>query len=167
MMTKRMLGCSLMGLLALVGVAQARQAGTFPKSMLIQSTPEGKTVKTGGLLRVDREGVRFEAGDGRVRYETGWASVTKRIYERTKKPRCTAGLLLAWPLLFTKEKQNDFTFESKGSFAFVKVRKSRFRAAVFALEAASGRGAAGGDRLRSTKGETRWINPTPTSRSMN
>ena len=140
MMTKRRLGCGLMGLLALVGVAQARQAGTFPKSMLIQGTPEGKTVKTRGLLLVDQQGVRFEAGGGRMRCGTGWASVTKRICERTKKPRYSAGLLLAWPLLFTKEKQHDLTFGSEGWFAFVKVRKSRFRAAVFAVEAAAGRG---------------------------
>ena len=139
MMTKRMLGCSLMGLLALVGVAQAQQASTFPKSMLIQSTPEGKTVKTRGLLRVDQEGVRFEANDGKMLYEAGYPSITKLIYERTKKPRYSAGLLLAWPLLFTKEKQHYLTFESKGSFAFVKMHKSQFRAAVATLEAASGR----------------------------
>ena len=92
-----------------------------------------------GLLRVDQDGVRFEANDGKILYEAGYPSITKLICERTKKPRYSAGLLLAWPLLFTKEKQHDLTFGSKGSFAFVKMRKSRFRAAVATLEAASGR----------------------------
>ena len=72
-------------------------------------------------------------------YEAGYPSLTKLIYERTKKPRYSAGLLLAWPLLFTKEKQHYLTFESKGSYAFVKMHKSQFRAAVATLEATSGR----------------------------
>ena len=37
--------------------------------MLIQSTPEGKTVKTRGMLRVDQDGVRFEANDGDMLYQ--------------------------------------------------------------------------------------------------
>ena len=136
-MTRRMLG--LAGVVLLAGVAGAQEVNTFPKSMLIQSTPEGKSVKTKGLLRVDREGVRFEAGDGRRLYEAGYAAITKLIYERTKKPRYSAGLLLAWPLLFTKEKQHYLTFESEGSYAFVKMHKSQYRAAILTLEANSGR----------------------------
>ena len=139
MMTKIMLGFGLMGVLVSVGVAQAQQASSFPKSMLIQSTTEGKTVKTRGLLQVDQEGVRFETNDGDMLYEAAYPSITKLVYERTKKPRYSAGLLLAWPLLFTKEKQHYLTFESKGSYAFVKMHKSQFRAAVAALEANSGR----------------------------
>lgn len=139
MRTRRMLGLGLMGVLLPAGVGRAQDARMFPRSLLIQSTPEGETVKTKGLLRVDEEGVRFEAEDGRKMYEAAWASVTKLIYERTKKPRYTAGLLLAWPLLFTKEKQHYFTFESEGSFAFVKVHKKQFRAALFAIEGVSGR----------------------------
>ena len=79
MMTKSMLGCSLMGVLVLVGVAQAQQASTFPKSMLIQSTPEGKTVKTRGMLQVDQDGVRFEANDDDMLYEADYPSITKLI----------------------------------------------------------------------------------------
>lgn len=139
MITKSNLGCSLVGFLVLVCVAQAQQVSTFPKSMLIQSTPEGKTVKTRGMLRVEQDGVRFEANDGKMLYEADYPSITKLIYERTKKPRYSAGLLLAWPLLFTKEKQHYLTFESKGSYAFIKMHKSQFRAAVASLEATSGR----------------------------
>ena len=139
MITKIMLGFGLIGVLVSVGAAQAQQAISFPKSMLIQSTPEGNTVKNRGVLRVGQDGVRLEANNGATLYEADYPSIMKLIYERTKKPRYSAGLLLAWPLLFTKEKQHYLTFESRGSYAFIKMHKSQFRGAVAALEANSGR----------------------------
>lgn len=41
--------------------------------------------------------------------------------------------------LFTKEKQHYLTFESKGSFAFIKMHKSQYRLAVATLKVSSGR----------------------------
>ena len=80
----------------------------------------------------------FRAKKGGTVFEAAYSDVTKLIYERTKKPRYSVGRLLAWPLLFTKEKQHYFTIESKGNFAFVKVHKSDFRWVLAALEDASG-----------------------------
>ena len=91
MMTKRRLGCSLVGLLALVGVAQARQAGTFTESMLVQGTPEGKTVKTS--LHVSPRGeakwVRGPSGRGASRLAR--AGVLEQYVEHGKQAQRSPG----------------------------------------------------------------------------
>ena len=70
--------------------------------MLIRNNEEGKTEKLKGLLRVTSDGISFEAKkDGRI-FEATYGDISKLIYERTKKPRYSTGLLLARPLLFTK-----------------------------------------------------------------
>lgn len=126
-------------LLLSVPLSAQTAAPAFDKSMLITNDDEGKTEKVDGILRIESDRIVFDGKkDGKV-FEAAYADVTKLIYERTKKPRYSAGLLLAWPLLFTKEKQHYLTVESKGAYAFIKLHKGRYRAAIAALESASGK----------------------------
>jgi hypothetical protein len=118
-------------------LAQAESA--FAKSMLTRTDSEGKTEKVDGILRITSDSIRFDAKQGGEIFNAPFGKVTKLVYERTKKPRYSAGLLLAWPLLFTKEKQHYLTVEASGSFAFIKLQKDHYRAAIAAVESASGR----------------------------
>ena len=124
--------------LLLTGSMPAQENMTFPKSMLFHASPRGKTIKTPGSLRVGREGILFISSKGITHYEADYSSINKIFYERTKKPRYAAGLLLAWPLLFTKEKQHYLTFQSEGSHALIKMHKSQFQIAITTLESTSG-----------------------------
>ena len=115
-------------------------AAAFDKSMLITtSDTTGKTEKINGILRVERDKIEFDSKKGGTVFSSPFADVTKLVYERTKKPRYSAGLLLAWPLLFTKEKQHYLTVEAEGKFAFVKLHKKHFRSAIAAVESSSGK----------------------------
>lgn len=122
----------------LAPLALAQQTAAFGKSMLVRNNEDGKTEKIKGLLRVTPDGITFEGKKRGQVFEATYSDISKLIYERTKKPRYSAGLLLAWPLLFTKEKQHYLTVEADGSFAFVKMHKSEFRPAIAAIESSSG-----------------------------
>jgi hypothetical protein len=68
--------------------------------------------------------------------------ITKITYERASKPRYAAGLLLAWPLLFTKSKKHFLTIQykegEKGEFALLRLDKNNYQAILAAVEAATG-----------------------------
>lgn len=68
--------------------------------------------------------------------------ITKIIYERASKPRYAAGLLLAWPLLFTKSKKHFLTIQykegEKGEFALLRLDKNNYQTILAAAEAATG-----------------------------
>jgi len=71
-------------------------------------------------------------------------SVTSALYERTSKPRYAAGLLLAWPLLFTKSKKHYLTFQYKtetgeGKYALFHLDKGNYQRILAATEAALGK----------------------------
>lgn len=70
------------------------------------------------------------------------ADVTHVVYERASKPRYAVGLLLAWPLLFTKSKQHFLTFQYKNGaenqYAVFKLGKGNYREILAATEAATG-----------------------------
>lgn len=70
------------------------------------------------------------------------AQLTKIIYERASKPRYAAGLLLAWPLLFTKSKKHFLTIQykegEKGEFALLRLDKNNYQTILAAAEAATG-----------------------------
>ena len=71
-------------------------------------------------------------------------SITSALYERTSKPRYAAGLLLAWPLLFTKTKSHFLTIQYKsetgeGKFAMFHLDKSNYREILAAAEATIGK----------------------------
>lgn len=121
-----------------VAPLSAQTTPAFDKSMLLTNDDNGKTLKVNGVLRVESDKIVFVGKKRGAMFEAPFSEVTKLVYERTKKPRYSTGLLLAWPLLFTKEKQHYITIESKGEYAFIKLHKGRFRAAIAALESATG-----------------------------
>ena len=125
-------------LLLSIAIAGSAASSAFDKSMLIMSTDDGKTEKVNGVLRIDENQIEFDTKKGDTIFTADFEDVSKLIYERTKKPRYSAGLLLAWPLLFTKEKQHYITVQAEGKYAFIKVHKGRYRAVIAALESSSG-----------------------------
>jgi len=129
----------LVGFSASVTSAAGQSRAAFGKSKLIRSDSQGDTLKVKGVLRVGPERVWFEGKkETQPSFEASYDDITNLVYERTKKPRYSAGLLLAWPLLFTKEKEHYLTIEANGAFAFIKLHKSKYRAAIAAIQSASG-----------------------------
>ena len=75
--------------------------------------------------------------------QIAFGSIKSIRYERTARPNYAAGLLVAWPLLFTKTKQHFVTIHyvdgsGTGQFVVVRLDKSNVRGALDALEADSG-----------------------------
>lgn len=69
--------------------------------------------------------------------------VTNVLYERDSKPRYAAGLLIAWPLLFTKSKKHFLTIQYKtasgqGEYAVFHLDKGNYKEILAAVEAATG-----------------------------
>lgn len=69
--------------------------------------------------------------------------VTGLLYERTSRPRYVSGLLLAWPLLFTKGKKHFLTIqyknaEGQGAFTLLRLDKSNYQQILASVEAAIG-----------------------------
>jgi hypothetical protein len=97
-----------------------------------------------GTLSSDtkRREVRFDA-DGGTPFRIPMDTIKSIYYERSGKPRYAAGLLIAWPLLFTKSKQHYLTIQytdasGEGKFQIVQLDKSNFRPALETLEADTG-----------------------------
>jgi len=72
------------------------------------------------------------------------ASITNALYERTSRPRYVSGLLLAWPLLFTKGKKHFLTIQYKGEsgegkYAIFHLDKGNYREILAATEATTGK----------------------------
>jgi len=71
-------------------------------------------------------------------------NVKSIVYERTARPRYAEGLLIAWPLLFTKSKSHYVTIQynddKEGSqYAIIRLDKSNYRDALASLEAQTGK----------------------------
>jgi hypothetical protein len=93
---------------ALVGVSSAAQ--TFKEvGYLYKSEGKDKGHLVDGALVLDNSRVAFQSKTTAL--DIPIASITNIGYERASKPRYAAGLLFAWPLLFTKSKQHYLTFQ--------------------------------------------------------
>jgi hypothetical protein len=93
------------------------------------------TVK--GKLAVDGEGLRFDGGKSAT-LVIQRAAIKNLLYERASKPRYAAGILLAWPLLFTKSKAHWLTVQQEGGYAMFRLDKGNCRQVLAAVEAATG-----------------------------
>ena len=79
-----------------------------------------------------------------LNFELSADSVTDMLYERTSKPRYAAALLVAWPLIFTKEKKHYLTIQYKdsagvGRYAIFHSDKGNFQQILAATEALTGK----------------------------
>ena len=88
--------------------------------------------RTGGSLVVAPDRLTFN------NLQIPAAQVSNIVYERASRPRYAAGLLLAWPLLFTKSKQHFLTVQH-GDYSVFKLDKNDYRQVLAAVEAATGR----------------------------
>ncbi|MCC6368180.1 MAG: hypothetical protein IT165_32040 [Bryobacterales bacterium] len=72
------------------------------------------------------------------------AAIKNVVYERAAKPRYAAGLLLAWPLLFTKSKSHFLTVQytdekGVGQYVVFRLSKGNYREVLAAAEAFTGK----------------------------
>jgi hypothetical protein len=137
-------------LLILCGSATI-QAQTFKNvDYLYRATEEAKPKHVFGVLNIDsaRKTVTFISNrkvhkEPTVKFDVAGNTVTSAVYERAARPRYGAGLLLAWPLLFTKEKKHFLTLQYKtdsgdGKYAIFQLDKKNYREALAAIEATFG-----------------------------
>lgn len=135
------------GLLMLLFVLQASSAmasGRFAKAKLLVPKNEEKMQEVDGTLVSDSgaKKIFFEMGN-RSAMELPYGQIKSILYEKAAKPRYAAGLLLAWPLLFTKSKKHYVTFQyvdasGQGKFEIVRLDKKNFTLALATLEADTG-----------------------------
>ncbi len=139
----RIAGVCLVLLLASQAFAQEfAKAEYFRKAAPGQK--KGEPVK--GTLHVDATAkeLRFVSGNGTIEFAVKHEKIKSILYERTAKPRYAAGLLIAWPLLFTKSKSHYVTVqydteEGNPEYAIIKLDKSNYRDALAAVEAQTGK----------------------------
>lgn len=141
--TRRALAASLALVLAVLPTVLLAD-GRFSKARLLVPQDNGKAQEVEGTFISDAKAkqVRFESG-GRVTFEVPFDRLKSLLYEKAAKPRYGAGLLLAWPLLFTKSKKHFVTIQytdasGQGKFEIVRLDKSNFAMALATLEADTG-----------------------------
>lgn len=93
--------------------------------------------------------LEFDSGSREVRFTStvslriGYDSVKKLLYERTATPRYAAGILIGWPLLFTKSKKHFLTIyfsdeQGNSRHALLRLHKDNFRHVLAESESALG-----------------------------
>ncbi|MHB1022454.1 MAG: hypothetical protein ACYC46_03935 [Acidobacteriaceae bacterium] len=86
----------------------------YRKLPVTKQADEAKTQKIEGDIVVDTQtkALIFQSKK-QTDLTIPFTEIEHIVYERTSKPHYTAGLLVAWPLLFTKEKQHFLTVNYK------------------------------------------------------
>jgi hypothetical protein len=84
----------------------------------------------------------FDA-NGSLPFQIAFDKIRSLSYERASKPRYAAGLLIAWPLLFTKSKQHYLTVQytdgvGGGKFHILRLDKNNAQTALNTIEADTG-----------------------------
>lgn len=117
--------------------------GHFNKVRYLVAT-EDKPKEIEGELVSDTQTheVRFEVGS-RPMFSVNFDMIKAIHYEKASKPRYGMGLILAWPLLFTKSKKHYLTIQyidksGKGKYETLRLDKNNFRSVLETLEADSG-----------------------------
>ncbi len=119
----------------------------FEKAQFFAKAAPGqkKSDPVKGVFRFDSaaQELQFRNERGEMIFAVKKASIKNLTYERAAKPRYAAGLLVAWPLLFTKSKSHFLTVqyddEHGAQYAIVKLDKSNFRDALASIEAQTGK----------------------------
>jgi len=134
----------MMRAVALIAFSAVLQAETF-KDVEYMYKPAGKVKgeRVGGALDFDAASTKVMFESKQVALDIPAASITNLVYERAAQPRYTTGLLLAWPLLFTKSKKHyltiQYTDNGLGKYAVSKLDKGNFREILAAAEATTGK----------------------------
>lgn len=115
----------------------------FQNIEYLHATGDGKRLREDGQLAVDNSMQRlvFES-ESRDEITIPGNQISRVVYERAAKPRYAAGLLIAWPLLFTKSKQHYLTVQygsqGQGDYAVFRMSKKNYREILAAVESATG-----------------------------
>ena len=145
-MTRRLEMCIALVLLVFVAAPAFAQTDFSKAEYFPKATPGQKKVKSlNGTLRFNtsQKEVQFLNENNSV-LTIPYGTVKSMSYERASKPRYAAGLLLAWPLLFTKSKKHWLTIQftgddGAGQFAIIRLDKSNFREALATAESETGK----------------------------
>lgn len=129
----------------LTALAQSAASSNFRfKDVKYLKTTNKKADEVEGELEVDQQKgeVSFRS-KGAELAKVDKQHVTGLLYERTSRPRYVSGLLLAWPLLFTKGKKHFLTIqyknaEGQGAFTLLRLDKSNYQQILASVEAATG-----------------------------
>jgi hypothetical protein len=140
----------LLSFFALTCIAMPAQ--TFKEvGHLYRATDKAKPKHVDGSIFIDSAEKALTFTSTRRVHKEPWlrfsikdTALTSVMYERTAKPRYAAGLLLAWPLLFTKEKKHFLTLQYKadsgdGKYAIFQLDKGNYRECLSAIEATLGK----------------------------
>lgn len=108
--------------------------------------PDGKDKgqEIGGVLYFDAPTKKVIFQSKKITLDVSAHSMTSALYERTSRPRYVSGLLLAWPLLFTKGKKHFLTLQYQGAsgdgrYALFHLDKGNSREILAAAEATTGK----------------------------
>jgi hypothetical protein len=145
-MFRRLLGFAVVAAFILAAAPAFAQTDFDKAEYFLKAAPgqkKGETIK--GTLRFSSsvKQVQFISGRGTdlaIKYD----ALKSMSYERAAKPRYGLGLLVAWPLLFTKSKKHWLTFQytdasGTGQYAIIRLDKSNFREALATAEAETGK----------------------------
>jgi len=104
---------------------------------------KGETVQGSVSFEAENKVIRFLSKDGAPEFTIAAGSVKGLHYERTSRPRYAEGLLIAWPLLFTKSKKHFLTIQyadaaGTGQFAIIHMDKNNYQQILAAAEAQTG-----------------------------
>ena len=141
----RTIGTALLVILAL---ASSLAAETFDNVEWMKAAAAGskKGDSVHGNLSFDaaKKALSFTDKKGNAQFSVPYDNVKSLLYERTAKPRYAAGLLIAWPLLFTKSKKHYLTIQytdadGKGQFALLHLDKGNVQQILAIAEAQTGK----------------------------
>ena len=147
MPVRKLTTCGLVFAL-LSGVCFGQAQFDFDKAEYLKPAAAGskKSETVGGTLRFDtaKKEVQWVDKKGTPAFSIKYDAIKSMLYEKTAKPRYAAGLLLAWPLLFTKSKKHYLTIQytdpaGVGQFVLIHLDKSNFREAVARAESETGK----------------------------
>jgi len=123
-------------ILILLATAMALSAASFDNAKYMAPRDGEKAKAVEGTLTVENGVLAFEGkGDS---WTVAKVAITNLVYERASRPRYKTGLLLAWPLLFTKGKKHFLTVQHGGEYKIVQLHKGNFREALASIEAGTG-----------------------------
>jgi hypothetical protein len=138
--------CAL--LLALLFTGSALAQSEFGKAQYLKAAAAGQ--KNGDRIdgslvfeSAEKE-LKFKDKNGADAFAIKYGAIKSMLYEKTAKPRYAAGLLIAWPLLFTKSKSHYLTVHytdsaGGGQYVIVKLHKDNFRDTIAKAEAETGK----------------------------
>lgn len=136
-------GAALALNLAIVAFAQTSGTDKFDNVKFLKTTDKKKAEEVKAELEINKEAGEIQViVDKGEPIKIGKSQLTNLVYERTSRPRYVSGLLLAWPLLFTKGKKHFLTIQyknaDKGEFVILHLDKNNYQPILAAAEAATG-----------------------------